>query len=83
MHDVDLLPLNNDLPYDYPQPQSVTHVAAPGLHPKYNYSSFIGGILIVSSYIFRSVDGMSNLYWGWGLEDDEFFVRLKQNEVKV
>lgn len=24
------------------------------------------------------VNGMSNKYWGWGLEDDEFYVRLKQ-----
>jgi hypothetical protein len=23
------------------------------------------------------VDGMSNKYWGWGLEDDEFFVRYQ------
>ncbi len=61
MHDVDLLPLNNELPYGYPDPNSVTHVAAPGLHPKYNYPSFIGGILIVSSTIFRFVDGMSNV----------------------
>jgi len=83
MHDVDLLPLNHDLPYKYPQPHSVTHVAAPGLHPKYNYSSFIGGILVVPSTVFRAVDGMSNVYWGWGLEDDEFFVRLKQSQTQV
>lgn len=38
MHDVDLLPLNNDLKYDYPA-EGPFHVAAPGLHPKYNYVS--------------------------------------------
>lgn len=26
---------------------------------------------------------MSNKYWGWGLEDDEFYVRLKDAGVKV
>ena len=26
-------------------------------------------------FLFQHVDGMSNKYWGWGLEDDEFFVR--------
>lgn len=36
MHDVDLLPLNKNLRYDYPQ-DGPFHVAAPGLHPKYNY----------------------------------------------
>lgn len=29
------------------------------------------------------VDGMSNKYWGWGLEDDEFYVRLKEANLDV
>lgn len=27
---------------------------------------------------FIAVNGMSNKYWGWGLEDDEFYVRLRE-----
>lgn len=38
MHDVDLLPLNQNLKYEYPA-DGPFHVAAPGLHPKYNYVS--------------------------------------------
>lgn len=38
MHDVDLLPLNDNLKYDYPE-KGPFHIAAPGLHPKYNYVS--------------------------------------------
>lgn len=26
---------------------------------------------------------MSNKYWGWGLEDDEFYVRLKEAGLTV
>lgn len=26
---------------------------------------------------------MSNKYWGWGLEDDEFYVRLKESGFNV
>ena len=26
---------------------------------------------------------MSNRYWGWGLEDDEFYVRLKDANIAV
>lgn len=33
MHDVDLLPMNANLRYDYPS-DGPHHVAAPGLHPK-------------------------------------------------
>lgn len=83
MHDVDLLPLNPNLPYNYPGDGSVMHVAAPGLHPKYNYPSFIGGILLVSVNDFHTVNGMSNVYWGWGMEDDEFYVRLRHNGIQV
>lgn len=38
MHDVDLLPMNSELKYEYPA-DGPFHVAAPGLHPKYNYVS--------------------------------------------
>ena len=30
---------------------------------------------------FELVRGMSNQYWGWGMEDDEFYHRLKGSSV--
>lgn len=83
MHDVDLLPQNDHLNYSYPGEGNVFHVAAPELHPKYNYATFVGGILLVTREDFRRVNGMSNRYWGWGLEDDEFYTRLKEAAIKV
>lgn len=47
MHDVDLLPLNQDLKYEYPENQPL-HIAAPELHPKYHYPTFVGGILLIN-----------------------------------
>lgn len=26
---------------------------------------------------------MSNRYWGWGLEDDEFYVRMRRQMLEV
>lgn len=46
MHDVDLLPLNMNLSYKYPE--QPFHVAAPTLHPRYHYDKFIGGILLIN-----------------------------------
>ncbi|KAJ8920097.1 hypothetical protein NQ315_011752 [Exocentrus adspersus] len=81
MHDVDLLPLNENLSYAYPK--QPVHLAAPELHPKYHYSKFIGGILLINREHFQLVNGLSNRYWGWGLEDDEFYVRLKDAQLNV
>ena len=34
-------------------------------------------------YVCRQLNGMSNRYWGWGLEDDEFHARIKEAELRV
>jgi len=54
MHDVDLLPLNTELDYSYPE-AGPYHIASPDLHPKYNYSKFVGGILLLKRDDFISV----------------------------
>lgn len=54
MHDVDLLPLNKDLYYGFPE-KGPFHVSAPFLHPKYHYPAFVGGILIMSVAQFEKV----------------------------
>nr|CAD7445378.1 unnamed protein product [Timema bartmani]CAD7459691.1 unnamed protein product [Timema tahoe] len=82
MHDVDLLPQNTHLSYTYPE-LGPFHVASPELHPRYHYPTFVGGILLVKREHFEKVNGMSNKYWGWGLEDDEFYVRLKEASLNV
>lgn len=82
MHDVDLLPLNDKLDYGYPE-TGCYHVSSPNLHPKYHYSKYFGGILIITNKVFESVNGMSNKYWGWGLEDDEFYLRIRNKTIKV
>eukprot|EP00057_Strongylocentrotus_purpuratus_P019795 XP_011674269.1 PREDICTED: uncharacterized protein LOC105443131 [Strongylocentrotus purpuratus] len=47
MHDVDLLPRNRDLSYHYDKiAKGPHHIAAPEIHPRYHYKTFIGGILI-------------------------------------
>ncbi|XP_017142607.1 beta-1,4-galactosyltransferase 7 [Drosophila miranda] len=83
MHDVDLLPRNDDLLYEYPSNMGPLHIAGPKLHPKYHYDNFVGGILLVRREHFQKMNGMSNQYWGWGLEDDEFFVRIRDAGLQV
>lgn len=82
MHDVDLLPLNDQLDYGYPE-EGPYHVSTSGLHPEYNYPKFIGGILVINRNHFYKTNGMSNRYWGWGKEDDEFYMRLTEANLTV
>ncbi|EFX83351.1 hypothetical protein DAPPUDRAFT_48345, partial [Daphnia pulex] len=83
MHDVDLLPVNPLLGYVNPGDGFALHIASPKLHPKYHYETFVGGILILTTNDYKKLNGLSNKYWGWGLEDDEFYQRMKQGAIKL
>mmetsp|Transcript_4470 Transcript_4470/g.11376 ORF Transcript_4470/g.11376 Transcript_4470/m.11376 type:complete len:536 (-) Transcript_4470:140-1747(-) len=81
MHDVDLLPLNQNLSYKFPiRPM---HLASPRIHPKYHYENFIGGVFVISNDDFKRANGLSNRYWGWGREDDDFFMRLTKLGITI
>uniref|UniRef100_A0A3Q3VSH5 Beta-1,4-galactosyltransferase n=1 Tax=Mola mola TaxID=94237 RepID=A0A3Q3VSH5_MOLML len=82
MHDVDLLPLNDALDYGFPE-DGPFHVASPELHPLYHYKTYVGGILLLTKKHFNMCNGMSNRFWGWGREDDEFYRRLRKAELQL
>ena len=54
MHDIDLLPANDHLKYEFPS-KGPYHVSSPELHPLYHYKTFVGGILIMSRQQFEKV----------------------------
>ncbi|XP_034400215.1 beta-1,4-galactosyltransferase 7 isoform X2 [Cyclopterus lumpus] len=82
MHDVDLLPLNEALDYGFPV-EGPFHVASPELHPLYHYKTYVGGILLLTKKHYHACNGMSNRFWGWGREDDEFYRRLRKAELQL
>ena len=45
------------------------------------YSILVGGVIVYRPENFELVNGYSNLYWGWGAEDDEMFIRLKKTKI--
>lgn len=55
MHDVDLLPLNEELDYSFPA-AGPFHVASPELHPLYHYSTYVGGILLLTKQHYQLVN---------------------------
>lgn len=42
-----------------------------------------GEIYILSKEVFEEVNGMSNHYWGWGLEDEEFETNIKNHGFHI
>ena len=82
IHDVDLIPMNKNLSYAYPE-LGPYHMTSPEYHPNYNYDKYIGGILLINNEHFQLVNGFSNRYFGWGLEDDEFYTRLKAANLPI
>lgn len=82
IHDVDLIPVNKNLSYSYPE-KGPYHMSSPTYHPQYNYSKYFGGILLINNKHFELVNGMSNKYFGWGLEDDEFYTRIKAAKLPI
>jgi beta-1,4-galactosyltransferase 1 len=39
------------------------------------YEELVGGVLSMRTDHFLRVNGYSNLYWGWGAEDDDMAFR--------
>lgn len=76
-HDVDMLPLNDHALYtckDNPVHLAAwTNKWAGGLP----YLSYFGGVVMFSKGQFEKINGDSNLYFGWGGEDDDLWNRVK------
>ncbi|ELU09963.1 hypothetical protein CAPTEDRAFT_35181, partial [Capitella teleta] len=75
-HDVDLLPLDTRQPYTCFQ--APTHLGA--YMSKFNYQmpydKFFGGAVALSTENMKQMNGFSNLFYGWGGEDDDTFNRV-------
>ena len=39
------------------------------------YLQLVGGVFSIRREHFQKVNGYSNLYWGWGAEDDDMYLR--------
>jgi len=74
-HDIDMLPIDIDYSYsDRP-----THLLSEDLP----FDSYFGGITLFPTDQFEKINGFSNLYWGWGYEDDDLRYRCIKNELDL
>lgn len=82
LHDVDLLPIEADYRY------CTCPVRLPGvIEADFHYDAvmdargtvnpiFFSGAIVIGRDAFKQVNGFSNDYWHWGMEDRDFFLRL-------
>ncbi|XP_046668811.1 beta-1,4-N-acetylgalactosaminyltransferase bre-4-like [Homalodisca vitripennis] len=76
-HDVDMLPEDDRNMYSCPvQPRHMS-VAVNELDYKLPYRQLVGGVFAIRTEHFFKVNGYSNLYWGWGGEDDDMGYRVE------
>jgi hypothetical protein len=78
LHDVDMLPDADNAADDYARPEQPTHLAGHAEQFQYAmpYPTYFGGAIVMPTEAFRRTNGFSNDYWGWGREDDDFFLRV-------
>ncbi|XP_012935552.1 beta-N-acetyl-D-glucosaminide beta-1,4-N-acetylglucosaminyl-transferase [Aplysia californica] len=82
LHDVDMIPLNDANTYQCRSDGPVHFMAGVNkFHYGLSYSWLLGGVLGFTKDQYKAVNGFSNLYFGWGAEDDDMFLRLKKKRM--
>ena len=76
-HDVDLLPCPDIRPYYATYSKYPLHIGD-RWKDKYDYSTFIGGVLSLTPKLVKETNGYPNNFWGWGGEDDALYNRLSK-----
>lgn len=81
-HDVDMLPENDRNIYQCQD--APTHLSP--LIDKFQYKPYgtdFGGVTMLKPAHYIAVNGMSNLFWGWGREDDDMQFRVERANFTV
>ncbi|BFZ24702.1 hypothetical protein BsWGS_27741 [Bradybaena similaris] len=82
-HDVDLVPENDRNIYSCPE--MPRHMSAAIDKFKYSlpYSNIYGGVSAISRQHFEKVNGFSNMFFGWGGEDDDMSKRIRAAGLQI
>jgi len=83
-HDVDMLPVSVGCNYRSVEGACrLSHFVS-----QFNFiprpaSELGGGVVMIDKDSFIKINGFSNEYWGWGVEDNDFAERCRRKQIKV
>ncbi|BHF79296.1 hypothetical protein SprV_0602241600 [Sparganum proliferum] len=78
LHDVDKVPISNSTVYDCgPAVRQLMTALVSGSDFEPLYEDFLGGVTAFRWEHLEAIDGASNIFYGWGGEDDDLFKRLQ------
>ncbi|CAG2198763.1 Beta-1,4-galactosyltransferase 4,Beta-1,4-N-acetylgalactosaminyltransferase bre-4,Beta-1,4-galactosyltransferase 5,Beta-N-acetyl-D-glucosaminide beta-1,4-N-acetylglucosaminyl-transferase,Beta-1,4-galactosyltransferase 3,Beta-1,4-galactosyltransferase 6 [Mytilus edulis] len=83
IHDVDILPEDDRNYYTCGENPRHLAVLVQQFGYRLHYPEYVGGILALTSTQMENMNGFSNLYNGWGFEDDDFYRRIKNAGYKL
>ncbi|KAK2715565.1 beta-1,4-N-acetylgalactosaminyltransferase bre-4-like [Artemia franciscana] len=82
-HDVDLLPEDDRNIYSCPEMPRHMSVAVDVFDYKLPYQGLFGGVSAMNRSHFEKVNGFSNMFWGWGGEDDDMSNRIRYKKLLI
>lgn len=82
-HDVDLVPENDHNLYVCDMQPKHLVVGRNATGYKLRYKGYFGGVTALTKDQFLQVNGFSNIYWGWGGEDDDLRIRVELQKMKI
>lgn len=80
-HDIDMLPTDENCNYEF-----VDGVCKLSYYvSQFNFAprpdTELGGVTLIDKQSFIKVNGYSNEYWGWGVEDEDFATRCRMRNI--
>ncbi|CAK8692170.1 unnamed protein product [Clavelina lepadiformis] len=82
-HDVDLILENDKAIYSCPEHPRHLGVANSKYSYRLPYNEYFGGVTEMTKEQFTKVNGHSNIYWGWGGEEDDLYKRVIANRMTI
>ena len=80
-HDVDMLPEDVDYSYSDKPLHLATHLQEHDYET--TFFDYFGGVTMFTKEDFKTINGFSNEYWGWGYEDDDLLIRCIESDLQL